>query len=164
MCIGLDHVDQTHHDAGGAKAALRAVALDHFFLHRMERAIGLFQTLYRFDRLAIERWKQLDAGIGRHIVHARTGSIEFSHHHHTRTTVALCASFFGSGTLQLLAQIVQNGGGAALTLGFNDLSVEHKAHGVGGLGHMWGALGERLVILGTRASFCGKVCTCVYKI
>jgi len=37
--------------------------------------------------------------------------------------------------VQLLAQVVQNSGGAALALGFDDAAVEHKAHGVGDLGH-----------------------------
>ena len=138
MCIGLDHIDQTHHDAWGTKTALRAVALDHFFLYRVECSIGLFQTLHGFDRFAVQRGQQLDTGVGRYIVHARPSGIEFSHHHHTRATVTLCAALLGSGALQLLTQIVQNSGGAALALGFDDLSVEHKAHGVGGLGHMRG--------------------------
>ena len=75
------------------------MALDHFFLHRVERSIGLFQTLHGFDRLAVKRWQQLDTGIGRYVVHARPCGIEFAHHHHTRATVTLSAAFLGSGAL-----------------------------------------------------------------
>ena len=75
------------------------MALDHFFLHRVERSVSLFQTLHGFDRLAVKRRQQLDTGIGRYVVHARASGIEFTHHHHTRATVSLSAAFLGSGAL-----------------------------------------------------------------
>ena len=111
------------------------MALDHLFLHRVQRAVGFFQALDRLDRFAVQRRQQLDTSVGGHIVHARASGVELTHHHHTSAAIAFSAALFGAGAVQLFAQVIENSGGAALTLGFDDAAVEHKAHGVGDLGH-----------------------------
>ena len=54
---------QRHHEAGRAEAALRAVAVDHRLLHRVQVAIRLPQVLDGEERLAVERRHELDAGV-----------------------------------------------------------------------------------------------------
>ncbi len=44
---------QAHDKTRGTKATLRAVAIDHGLLHRVQRAIGLLQTFYGFDAFAV---------------------------------------------------------------------------------------------------------------
>jgi hypothetical protein len=131
----LHHMCQAHHDAGRAKAALAAVALDHGILHGVQRAIGFFEALDGFDRFAVQAGQQLNAGIHRQVVHPCARRVQLAHQHHACTAIALGTALFGACALQFLTQIVQNGGGAALALGFDDAAVEHEAHGVGDLGH-----------------------------
>ena len=54
--LGLDlhQVDQAHHDARGTKPALRAVAVHHRLLHRVQAAIRALQAFHSFNRLAIQ--------------------------------------------------------------------------------------------------------------
>ena len=59
------HAPQGHHEARRAKAALRAVAFDHRLLHRMQGAVGLLQVFHGEQRLAVQRGRELDAGIDR---------------------------------------------------------------------------------------------------
>ena len=141
------------------------MAAHHGFLHRVQRAVGFFQTLHRLDRFAIQSGQQLDTAVHGHVVHARASVVELAHHHHTRTAIALGAALFGALAVQLLTQVIQNGGGAAHTLGFDDLAVEHKSHGVGDLGHGGGGKELKKVrqILVTCTPNSRQVCRLVYK-
>ena len=116
------------------------MAVDHFLLHGVQAAVGFFQALHSFHRFAIQGGQQLNAAVDGHIVHTRASGVEFAHHDHARAAIAFGAAFFGAGAVQLLTQIIENGGGAALSLGFDDFAVEHKAHGVGDLGHIGGKI------------------------
>ncbi len=131
----LNDVRQAHGDARRAKTALAAVALHQSLLDGVQAAIGLFQALDGFDRFAIQRRQQLNAGIDGHIVNRRASGVQLAHQHHTRPAIALGTTFFRAGAVQLFAQIVQNSGGTAFALRFNDAAIEHKTHGIGDLGH-----------------------------
>ncbi len=61
---------QRHHEARRAEAALRAVALHHRLLHRMQAAIFGLQMLDREKLAAVQRRQEADAGIDRLIASA----------------------------------------------------------------------------------------------
>ena len=112
------------------------MAANHGVLHRMQAAVGVFEAFHGFDGFAIERGQQLNAAVDRHIVHARASGIELADHDHAGAAIALGTALFGAGAAQLFAQIIENRGGAAHTLRLDNLAVQHKAHGVGDLGHV----------------------------
>ena len=116
------------------------MATRHFLLNRVQRAIGLFQALYRLDGLAIQRGQQLQAAVDRDVIDARARCIEFTHHHHAGAAIALRAALLGARAVKLLSEIVEHGGGTALALGFNDLAVQHKADGIGDFTHGVGVM------------------------
>ena len=111
------------------------MALHHRLLNRVQAAVGFFQAFNGFHRLAIQGGQQLNAAVDGDVVNARASSVQLAHHDHTGAAIALCATFLGAGAVQLFAQVIEDGGGAALTLGFNNFAIEHKTHGVGDLGH-----------------------------
>jgi hypothetical protein len=111
------------------------VTLDHLVLHRVQGAIGFLEAFNGLDRFTVESRQQLDAAVDRDILDAVASGIEFTHHHHTGTAITFSTALFGACAMELFAKIVQNSGGPAFALGFDDFSVKHKAHGVGDLGH-----------------------------
>src|SRR6185436_2200263 len=107
---------ERHHEAGGAEAALRAVARHHRLLHRMERAFSALQVLHREERLAVERRQELDAGVGAaqaqpadDVVARHAGGRELADDDRAGTAVAFVAAFLGAGAARVLAQPVEDG-------------------------------------------------------
>ena len=119
MAVGhvvLVHAKQAHDKAGRAKAALRAVALHHRFLRRMQRAGG----------------PALQQGVGRQVFHGPKGqplhrmghayaavdgleaqrtTLGLAQNHGAGAAVAFAAAFLGAGAAQVFAQQLQQGAG-----------------------------------------------------
>ena len=108
-----------HHEARRAEAALRAVALDHRFLHRMQRAVRLTQVLDGEERFAVQRRHELDAGVDRLEVDAAR-LVALADHDRARAAVAFGAAFLGAGAMRVLAQILQDGAGDGRILDLTD--------------------------------------------
>ena len=59
----LVHAEHAHHEAGRAEAALRAVAADHRFLGRVQRAVGAGEVFHGPQRHAVDRMREPDAAV-----------------------------------------------------------------------------------------------------
>nr|GEU28080.1 hypothetical protein [Tanacetum cinerariifolium] len=102
------HAPQRHHESRRAEAALRAMTVHHGLLHRVQRAAVLLQVFDRKQRLAIERGRELDAGIDR--LHVQlAGRIEAADDHGAGAAIALGAAFLGAGGVQVFAQVLEHG-------------------------------------------------------
>ena len=134
---------QGHHEARGAEAALRAVAVDHGLLHRVRR-VGAAQVLHRQQRLAVQRGQEADAAVDRpqpQAAHAHAGGGagrgrglkaavgrggrrrrfgQFGDDHGAGAAVAFAAAFLRAGAAGVLAQPVEHGAGRG--------GVAHLAH------------------------------------
>jgi hypothetical protein len=96
-----------HHEAGGAEAALRAVAFDHCFLYRMQRAVGLTQIFDGEQRFSVESRKKLDARVDG--LEADCASVvAFAQDDRTGATVAFGAAFLGAGAERVFAQVLED--------------------------------------------------------
>ena len=82
------------------------MAVDHGLLHGVQSAIGFFQTLNRFNRLAIKGWQQLNATVHGHIVNTLARRIQGAHHDHTSPAVAFSTTLLGARAMQLFAQVI----------------------------------------------------------
>ncbi len=101
------HAKQRHRKARRAKAALRAVAFDQRLLHGMGRAVGLRQVFDREQRLAVERRRELDAGV--HGAQRQFAIFQRTDHDGAGAAIALGATFLGAGAAQVLPQVLQDG-------------------------------------------------------
>ena len=128
---------ERHHEARRAEAALRAVAVDHRLLHRVQRAGRMrvfrrcgvpagalrLQILDREQRLAVQCRQELDAGVDGAQLQPADGARlaigrQLTDHHGAGTAIAFVAAFLGAGAARVLAQ-----------------PVEHRARGVNA-GHL----------------------------
>lgn len=98
--VGGGHADRK---AGGAKAALAAVVVDHCLLHRMQRAIGRAETFDGCNGFAIDLGQEQDAAVQG--VVARL----IADHHAACAAIAFVAPFFGSSQVFRFAQPVKQG-------------------------------------------------------
>ena len=145
---------ERHHEAGRAEAALRAVAIDHRLLHRVQ-----FVTLHRvearagvqiFDReqgLAVERRQELDAGIGRGQAQPaddfRRARLrrprQLADDDGAGTAIAFVAAFLGADAARVFAQPVEHRARGRRAADFDDGAAVEEAdraarHGSHGLG------------------------------
>ncbi|MNR19200.1 hypothetical protein D3C85_1359760 [compost metagenome] len=110
----LVHAEQAHDKAGRAETALRAVAVDHGGLGRVE-AGGRFafdqrvarQVLHRPQRQAIDRMRHAYAAVDGRVAQrfaARGRGHGLANDHGAGAAVAFGAAFLGAGAAQVLAQ------------------------------------------------------------
>ena len=134
---------QRHHEARRAEAALRAVAVDHRALHRVQRVgTGRMRPAHRFEvldreqRLAVERGQEADAGVDRPQAQAadqggcgrrRCGVGQLGHDHGAGAAVALAAAFLGAGAARVLAQPVEHAACRCDAFHAGDLPAVHEA-------------------------------------
>ncbi|MCY1293266.1 hypothetical protein D9M70_425220 [compost metagenome] len=98
--------EHRHDEAGGAEAALRAVAVDHGLLHGVQLALVL--EVFDGDQLlAVQGGDEGQAGVQAAVANAFAD--QFADHHGAGTAVAGGAAFFGSGFADVLTQVVQHG-------------------------------------------------------
>ena len=124
--------EQRHHETGSAEAALRAVALEHGLLRRVQCAIGAGQVLYREHGAAVDGTEQPDAAVDR--TQLQLPVVEFAQHHRAGAAVALGAAFPGA-VLALLAQPVEQHGVGRRRLECDGLVAAHEAQRAGGQCH-----------------------------
>ena len=84
-----------------AKAALRAVVLNHRILNRMKRSIGASKPFDRAHRFAVQLWQKQDARIERFCARP------IRDHHATRAAIALITALFGSLQVARFAQPIK---------------------------------------------------------
>ena len=101
----LVHAEQAHHKAGGAKAALAAMALHHGLLGRVQGAVGRGNVFRSPHRHAIHRMGQPDAAVDGPGFELAIAC--FAHHHGAGAAVAFAAALLGAGVAQVLAQHLQ---------------------------------------------------------
>ena len=117
---------QRHHEAGGAEAALRAVAVHQGLLHRAE-LLGAAQVFHRQQRPAVQRGQELGAGV--HVAQLQFAvGVEFALDHRAGATVALGAAFLGAGAAGVLAQVLQDGRCRRQVGHLDDRTTVKKAH------------------------------------
>ena len=146
---------ERHHEARRAEAALRAVALDHRLLHRVQALhrtlvvlvsgrLGLgcgsalaLQVFDREQRLAVQRRQELDAGIdglqrepADGARHARCRP--FADDHRACTAIALVAPFLGAGAVRVLAQPIEHRAGRMRAGHVDDPALVEEADGLAG--------------------------------
>ena len=119
---------ERHHEARRAEAALRAVAVGHRALDRVERAAPR-QALDGLQRLAVEHRQEEDAGIDR--APFDRVAVQLAEQHGAGAAIALGAAFLGAGAAQRVAQIVEDGGGGIGVLDLDHLAVEEEADHLG---------------------------------
>jgi len=72
----------------------------------MQRAVGLPQVLDGEQRLAVQRGRELDAGV--HGLHLQlAGGVQAADDDRAGAAIALGAAFLGAGAVQVLAQVLQ---------------------------------------------------------
>jgi len=97
--------EQAHDDTRRAKAALRAVAIDHRLLDGVQRAIWLAQVFHGIEGAAVEGGQELDAGVDG--LEGETAfAIEFADDDGAGAAVAFRAAFLGAAGTQILAQVL----------------------------------------------------------
>ena len=102
---------QRHHEARRAEAALRAVAVDHRLLHRVQRvAAGVAHVFHREQRLAVQRGQEADAGVDA-LQLELAAARRLADDHRAGTAVAFGAAFLGAGAARVFAQPLQHGAG-----------------------------------------------------
>ena len=130
--VVLVRIPHRHHEARGAEAALRAVALDHRLLGRVQRAVRALQVLDSEERLAVQRRQELDAGVdrpqrqtahGRRV--ARGGAL--ADHDRAGAAVALVAALLGAGAARVFAQPVEHAAGRCGIDDLDDLTTVEEA-------------------------------------
>jgi len=128
--------EQAHHEAGRTEAALRAVALDHRLLHRMQR-VGHGEALHRVDGLAVHGRQEAETGVD--AVPCEAIAPRFGDRHHARAAVALGAAFLRAGELSLLAQPGEQRGLWRHARDLDGRAVQQEAQRAGvGIGHCSG--------------------------
>jgi len=103
--------EQRHHKTRGAKAALRAVAVDHRPLHAVQLAL-VFQVFDADQLFAVQCRDKGQARIQAAIAQplkALVVRVQLADHHGAGAAVTAGAAFFGAGFVQVLAQIVEHG-------------------------------------------------------
>ena len=115
---------ERHDEAGCAEAALRAVAIDHRLLHRMQAAVRAFQMLDRQQLAAVQRRQEADAGIDRLV--AQPSAIEPADDDGAGAAIALGAAFLAAGTRAVIAQPVEHGQGRVDARQADDLTIQTK--------------------------------------
>ena len=102
----LEEGEERHDEAGRAEAALRAVAVDHGPLHRVQAAVLALQVLDREELAAVELAHELDAGVDGTV--ADRPVLEPAHGHRAGAAVALRTAFLGAGAALVQTQPVQH--------------------------------------------------------
>jgi len=123
--------EQAHHDAGRAKAALRAVKLDHGLLDGMQR-LALRQILDREHLGAVDLPEQQNAGIDRFI--AQRLAAETNQDDRAGAAIALAATLLHTLRARLLAQPVQQGRAGRKRSERNGSPAKSEAQALAGLG------------------------------
>ena len=98
--------EQAHHDAGGAKAALRGVRIDHGLLQRMQFA-ACSEVLDRDQFGAVELPQQQNAGVEGLI--GEPAGLPPRQHHRAGAAIAFGAALLRSLGSHVLPQPVENG-------------------------------------------------------
>jgi hypothetical protein len=126
--------EQAHHEAGRAKAALRAVALQQRALGRVQGAVGAGEVLGRPHRHAVHAVRQADAAVdGRQCAAPRRRPL--AHGHGAGAAVAAGAAFLDGGAAQGLAQQLQQGAVGRDVRQRDNFAATHQAQ------RNWGRLG-----------------------
>jgi hypothetical protein len=97
--------EQTHHDTGRAKAALRGVSVDHCLLQRMQFGAGS-EILDRDELGAVELAQEQNAGVERLIGEPATPKPR--QHHRACAAIPFGAAFLRSLRSHLLSQPVED--------------------------------------------------------
>ena len=143
---------QRHHKTRCAKAALRAVALDHRPLHRVQNTAGrlVLQVFHGEQGFAMQRGQELDTGVDRlqaQAIHhvgstsavCNMGSVgvisQLTNHHGACTTVTFVAPLFGARAARVLAQPVEHGTCGVGACHLDGLAAVEKADGLGTVIH-----------------------------
>ena len=85
---------QRHDETRRAESALRAVAIDHRLLNRVQRAVRPLQMLHRQQPAAVQRGEEADAGVHRLV--AQRVAVQPPDHHGAGAAVALRTAFLGA--------------------------------------------------------------------
>jgi hypothetical protein len=83
------------------------MAVGHRLLDRVQSGSG-FEALDRKERLPVERWQKLYAGIHRAGAQS-SNAIQFGQDNRAGAAIALGATFFGPGATQILTQEIEDG-------------------------------------------------------
>ena len=144
---------QRHHEPRSAEAALRAMAVDHGLLHRVQAVHGMralvlslhfgsgrrvggalvLEVFDREERLAMQGRQKLDAGVDRLQLQAADGAGgigiggQLSDHDRAGAAVTLVAAFLGAGAVRVLAQPVEHRSGRMDTADVDDLAAMEEA-------------------------------------
>src|SRR5205085_1648054 len=121
---------QRHHEARGAEAALRAVAVDHRLLHRVQ-AVAALQVLDGEERLAVERRQEADARVHR-LQPQLAGGVEVADDDRAGAAVALGAAFLRAGAAAVLAQPLEHRARRRRVGDLDPLVAVEEADGAGG--------------------------------
>ena len=112
----LVHAKQAHDKAGRAKAALRAVALHHRLLRRMQRTGGPAlqqrvgrQVFHGPQGQPLHRMGHAYAAVDG--LEAQRTTLGLAQNHGAGAAVAFAAAFLGAGAAQVFAQQLQQGAG-----------------------------------------------------
>ena len=91
----------------------------------MQRAVVTLQAFHGEEFLSVQRRQELDARIDRAKAHAWT--VEFADDHGAGAAVALGASFFGSGPVEVFAQEIEHGARGIDVPDGDDFAIEDEA-------------------------------------
>ena len=105
----LVHAEHAHDKARCAKAALRAMAVHHRLLRRVQRPVVCCQVFHRPQRHAVDGMGKAYATIDGAVPELAVNN--FPKHHRTGAAIALVATLLGAGLAQVLAQDFQKGPG-----------------------------------------------------
>ena len=117
--------EERHHEARRAEAALRAVALHHRLLDRMQTAIRAFEMLDREQLAAIQRRQEADAGIDRFI--AQIAAVEPPDNDGAGAAIAFGAAFLRAGHALVEPQPVEHRQGRVAAVEFDQPVAEQEA-------------------------------------
>ncbi len=102
--------EQRHDEAGGAEAALRAMAIGHGLLHAVQLALVL-ETLDADQLLAVQRRNEGQARVQAAVAQAVVALVvlgQFADHHGAGAAVTTGAALLGARFAQVLAQVLQH--------------------------------------------------------
>ena len=124
--------EHRHDEAGRAEATLRAVAVDHRLLDRVQPSVGALEVLDGEQLAAVQGRHELNAGVDGAVVEPRT--IRLGDDHGAGTAVALVAPFLGPRPASCQPQPVEHRLGRVDPVELDQLVAEEEAdliaHGI----------------------------------
>jgi len=118
-----------HHEAGRTEAALRAVAFNHRFLHRVQRTVRLTQVFDGEQRFAVERRQKLNARVDRLELDAPR-FVAFAENDRARAAIAFGTALFCASAERVFTQILEDGARDGCVADFADRVAVVEADGL----------------------------------